>query len=61
MQREEGTMMSQLIEEILSQDNMVLVYKKVKANKGASGIDGIGMDNILAERGLISCVDYYLN
>lgn len=61
MQREEGTMMSQLIEEILSRDNMVLVYKKVKANKGASGIDGIGMGEILAERGLISCVDYYLN
>lgn len=61
MQREEGTMMSQLIEEILSRDNMVLVYKKVKANKGASGIDGIGMDNIFAKRGLISCVDYYLN
>lgn len=36
--------MSQLLEEILSRDNMMLAYKKVKANKGASGIDGIGMD-----------------
>ena len=38
--------MSQLLEEILSRDNMMLAYKKVKANKGASGIDGIGMDEI---------------
>ena len=34
-------MMSQLLEEILSQDNMILAYKKVKANRGTSGIDGI--------------------
>lgn len=38
--------MSQLLEEILSQDNMILAYKKVKANRGASGIDGIGVDEI---------------
>ena len=38
--------MSQLLEEILSRDNMMLAYKKVKANKGASGIDGIGMDEM---------------
>ena len=38
--------MSQLLEEILSRDNRMLAYKKVKANKGASGIDGIGMDEI---------------
>ena len=31
--------MSQLLEEILSRDNMMLAYKKVKANKGASGIE----------------------
>ena len=39
-------MMSQLLEEILSQDNMILAYKKVKANRGTSGIDGIGVDEI---------------
>lgn len=44
--REEETMMSQLLEEILSQDNMILAYKKVKANRGTSGIDGIGVDEI---------------
>ena len=27
--------MSQLMEEILSRENMILAYKKVKANKGA--------------------------
>ena len=39
--------MSQLLEKILSRDNMMLAYKRVKANKGASGIDGVtveGMD-----------------
>ena len=38
--------MSQLLEEILSRDNMMLAYKKVKANKGASGIDGVTIDEI---------------
>lgn len=38
--------MSQLLEEILSKDNMRRAYKKVKANKGASGIDGIGYNEI---------------
>ncbi len=36
--------MSQLMEEILSQENMTRAYKKVKANKGASGVDGISVD-----------------
>lgn len=38
--------MSQLLEEILSKENMKQAYKKVKANKGASGIDGIGVEEI---------------
>ena len=38
--------MSQLLEEILSRDNMRLAYKKVKANRGASGIDGINIEEI---------------
>ena len=38
--------MSQLLEEILSRDNMTLAYKKVKANKGASGIDGVTVGEI---------------
>ena len=38
--------MSQLLEEILNRENMRLAYKKVKANKGASGIDGINIEEI---------------
>ena len=38
--------MSQLLEEILSRENMMLAYKKVKANKGASGIDGVTISEI---------------
>ena len=33
--QEKETSMSQLMEEILSRENMMLAYKKVKANKGA--------------------------
>lgn len=38
--------MSKLMEEILSRENMKLALKKVKANKGASGMDGISVDEI---------------
>ena len=38
--------MSKLMEEILSRENMLLAYKKVKANKGASGVDGITTDEV---------------
>jgi len=34
------------MEEILSRENMAQAYKKVKANKGASGVDGISTDEI---------------
>jgi len=34
------------MEEILSRENMAQAYKKVKANKGASGVDGISVDEI---------------
>jgi len=34
------------MEKILSRENMAQAYKKVKANKGASGIDGITTDEI---------------
>ena len=33
--------MSELLEEILSRENMTRAYKRVVANKGASGVDGI--------------------
>lgn len=44
--QEKETSVSQRMEEILSRENMALAYKKVKANKGASGVDGISVDEI---------------
>lgn len=41
------TVTNELLEEILSKDNMNLAYKRVKANKGASGIDGMIVDELL--------------
>ena len=38
--------MSQLMEEILSRENMNLAFKKVKGKKGAGGVDGVTMDEI---------------
>ena len=38
--------MSKLLEQILSRENMDLAYKKVKANKGASGIDDVSVDEV---------------
>jgi len=38
--------MSQLMEQILSRENMILAFKKVKANKGAGGIDNVSVDEI---------------
>jgi len=35
------------MEEILSRENMLLAYKKVKANKGASGIDDMAVDEVM--------------
>ena len=37
--------MSQLLEGILSRENMMRAYKKVKANKGASGVDGVTVED----------------
>ena len=39
--------MTPLMEEILSRENMMRAYKKVKANKGASGVDGIETDEVM--------------
>ena len=38
--------MSQLLEKILSRDNMNLAYKRVKANKGAGGVDGVEIEGL---------------
>ncbi|MBU3093980.1 group II intron reverse transcriptase/maturase, partial [Clostridium sp. CF011] len=36
-----------LLEQILSRDNMNKAYKRVKANKGSHGIDGLTVDELL--------------
>lgn len=36
-----------LLEKILAKDNMNKAFKKVKGNKGAGGIDGMGVDELL--------------
>ena len=41
------TVANELLEKILSKDNMNMAYKKVKANKGASGIDDMKVDELL--------------
>ena len=38
--------MSKLLDQILSKENMNLAYKKVKANKGASGIDDVTVEEV---------------
>jgi len=38
--------MSELLEQILSRENMNLAYKKVKANKGAGGVDDVSVDEV---------------
>lgn len=37
-----------LLEKILDKDNMNLAYKRVKSNKGAGGIDGMSVDELLS-------------
>ncbi len=41
------TVTNELLERILSKDNMNLAFKRVKANKGASGIDDMKVDELL--------------
>lgn len=41
------TVTNELLERILSKGNMNLAFKRVKANKGASGIDNMQVDEFL--------------
>ncbi|SHG37799.1 hypothetical protein [Pedobacter caeni] len=38
-----------LLEEIISKSNMHLAYERVVGNKGAAGVDGIGMLDFASE------------
>ena len=44
--KEKDSAPPELLEKILSKDNLNRAYKRVKANKGAPGIDGITVDEI---------------
>lgn len=39
--------MSELLEKILNKDNMNTAYKKVFSNKGAGGVDGVTVEELL--------------
>jgi RNA-directed DNA polymerase len=39
--------MGELLEQILDRNNLNNAFKKVKSNKGAGGIDGMGVENLL--------------
>lgn len=41
------TVTNELLEKILSRENMNTAFKRVKANKGANGIDGMTVDELL--------------
>ena len=41
------TVTNELLEKILSKDNLNMAFKRVKANKGASGIDDMKVDELL--------------
>jgi group II intron reverse transcriptase/maturase len=43
-----NTMQNGMLEEILSNNNMNNAYKRVKANKGSHGVDGMKIDELLA-------------
>lgn len=38
--------MSELLEKILSKDNMNTAYKRVRANKGVGGVDGVTVEEL---------------
>ena len=45
-ERRQNLLATELMEKILEEKKMMQAYKKVKSNKGACGIDGIGTDEI---------------
>ena len=40
----------ELLERIVSRDNLNRAYKRVKKNKGAGGVDGMSLDELFAYR-----------
>ena len=46
--------MSELLEKILSKDNMNTAYKRVCANKGAGGVDAVTVEELGEKTGIVS-------
>lgn len=44
--KERNTHMSELLDKILSRNNMLEAYKQVKSNKGSAGIDGVTIEQM---------------
>jgi len=42
-----GDKSTRLMEEVLRRENLALAYKRVKSNKGAAGVDGMTVDELL--------------
>ena len=43
-QRDEGSGREDLLAQVLSRENMVLAWKRVEANKGSAGVDGLTIE-----------------
>ena len=48
LRQDEVTVTTQLLEDVLASDNLVRAWKRVKANKGAPGIDGMTIEDFPA-------------
>ena len=48
MKQDEVTVINELLEDVLASDNLARAWKRVKANKGAPGIDGMTIEDFPA-------------
>ena len=42
-----GDETTMLMEEVLRKENLMRAYKRVKSNKGAAGVDGMGVEELM--------------
>jgi RNA-directed DNA polymerase len=48
LKQDEVTVTTELLEDVLASDNLARAWKRVKANKGAPGIDGMTIEDFPA-------------
>ena len=48
LKQDEATVITELLEDVLASDNLLRAWKRVKANKGAPGIDGMTIEDFPA-------------